>query len=153
MNSLLVVGQAFQDYFELVTTTEAFKYLSQEKLVLLLSGDGLNVSNEQTVVQSLETWFSAAPEERTESLQDLLCFVRAFFLSSQSLADLKNFLVNHNQSNLCHKLKFDNKTPRQGYVQCIVVLQKKRGGGECLKYLDIKVGCNLKLRIILQCIF
>ena len=75
VNSLLVVGQAFQDYFELVTTTEAFKYLSQEKLVLLLSGDGLNVSNEQTVVQSLETWFSAVPEERTESLQDLLCFV------------------------------------------------------------------------------
>ena len=139
---MLVDAQAFQNYFELITTTEAFKNLSQEKLGLLVSRDGLNVSEEQTVVQSLEIWVSADPEERTECLLDLLPFIRASFLSSQSVADLKKFLVNHSQPNLCHKLNFDNKTPRQGYVQCIVAVHEKEGGS-CLKYLDTKVGCNL----------
>ena len=138
MNSLLVVGQAFQDYFELVTTTEAFKYLSQEKLVLLLSGDGLNVSNEQTVVQSLETWISTDPEERSAYLKDIVPYIRASFLPRQFIEYVKNFLVDHSLPDLCLQLNYESKTPRHGYDQLIVTVQT-REDGKCLMYLDSKV--------------
>ena len=166
INTLLVDGQVFMDRsFELIKTTEAFKNLSPEKLGVLLVRDSLNVPSEQTVFESLETWISADPEERSQCLGDLIPYIRATFLPSQFIKDVKNYLMKHSQPNLCQEnrfsqfiegvknffgmysqpnlcqqLNFHNRTPRQGYDQCIVVLHRKREGGECLKYLDTKVG-------------
>ena len=178
VKTLCIDGQVFQRNFELITTTEAFKNLSQEKLGMLLSGDGLNVPSEEAVFESLKNWISADPEERSQCLGDLIPYIRATFLPSQFIKDVKNYLMKHSQPNLCQEnrfsqfiegvknffgmysqpnlcqqLNFHNRTPRQGYDQCIVVLHRKREGGECLKYLDTKVSCILKLRIILQYIF
>ena len=96
VKTLCIDGQVFQRNFELFTTTEAFKNLSWEKLGLLLSGDGLNVPSEKVVFESLKTWISADPEERSASLEDLLPYIRASFLPSQFIDDLKNFLVKQN---------------------------------------------------------
>ena len=147
VNSLLVDGQFFIDTsFGLITATDAFKNLSSEKLGVLLARDTLNVQSEEVIFESLETWISADPEERSMSLEDLIPYIRAFFLPRLFIEDVKNFLLKHKQHKLCHQLNFDNKTPRHGYEQCIVVLQKKRGGRGWLKYLDTKVSYNLKLR-------
>ena len=129
----MVIGQVFQRNFELFTTTEAFKNLSREKLGLLLSEDGLNVPSEKVVFESLKTWISADPEERSASLEDLLPYIRASFLPSQFIDDLKNFLVKQKQPKLRLQLNFDDKTPRHGYDQCIDTLHIKRGGWSCLK--------------------
>ena len=96
VKTLCIDGQVFQRNFELFTTTEAFKNLSREKLGLLLSEDGLNVPSEKVVFESLKTWISADPEERSASLEDLLPYIRASFLPSQFIDDLKNFLVKQN---------------------------------------------------------
>ena len=138
VKTLCIVGQVFHRNFELITTTEAFKNLSQEKLGMLLSGDGLNVPNEEAVFESLETWISADPEERSTSLGNLIPYIRACFLPSQFIEDVKNFLKKLCQPNFCHQLNFDIKTPRHGYDQCIVTVQDMEDG-RCLKYLDRKV--------------
>ena len=143
VKTLCVDGQVFQRNFELFTSTEAFKNLSQEKLGMLLSGDGLNVPSEEAVFESLKNWISADPEERSQCLGDLIPYIRAFFLTSQVIEDVKYFLVMHSQPHLCQQLNFHNRTPRQGYDQCIVGLHKQEGK-ECLKYLDTKVSCILK---------
>ena len=139
VNSLLVDGHVFIDnHFEIITETDAFKNLSPDKFGLLLTRDNLNVPSEQTVVKSLETWISADSEERSKCLEILIPFIRAFFLPSQSIEDVKNYLVKHNNPDLCHQLNFDNKTPRQGYEHSIVAVHR-REGGKCLKFLDLKV--------------
>merc|ERR1712133_313526 len=70
LNSLLIEGQVFIDkHLELIIATEAFKKLSPENLGDLLARDSLYVLSEKIVVQSLETWISADPEERSISLQ------------------------------------------------------------------------------------
>ena len=138
VKTLCVDSQVFHRNFELITTTEGFKNLSQEKFGLLLSGDGLNVPNEEAVFESLETWISADPEERSASLGNLLPYIRAHFLPSQSIEYVKNFLVDHSQPDLCLQLNFDIKTPRHGYDLSIVSVHK-RENGRCLKYLDSKV--------------
>ena len=137
LNSLLVEGQVFIDKnLELIIATEAFKKLSPEKLGDLLGRDSLDVPSEQIVVQSLETWISADPEERSRSLEDLLSHIRAYFLPRQSIEDVKKFLEKFSNPSLCQQLNFENKTQRLGYEQCIVVFH---GISSCLKYLDSKV--------------
>ena len=138
VKTLCIDGQVFHRNFELITTTEAFKNLSQEKLGMLLSGDGLNVPNEEAVFESLETWISADPEERSTSLGNLIPYIRACFLPSQFIEDVKNFLEKFSQPYFCHQLNFDIKTPRQGYDEYIVAVHMREDGG-CLKYLDSKV--------------
>ena len=126
----------------MITTTEAFKNLSPEEFGLLLARDSLNVPSEQTVVQSLETWIYADSDLRSKSLEDLLPNIRASFLPSQSIDDMRNFLVNYRNPDLCLQLNFDDKTPRQGYEQCIVAVHKQEKEGRIrrsLKYLDTKV--------------
>ena len=145
VNSLLVDGQVFIDRsFELIKTTDAFKNLSTEKLGVLLARDTLNVPSEKVVFESLETWISADPEERSASLEDLLPYIRASFLPRQFIEYVMNFLVEHTHSHsqtvdtLYQQLNFNDKNPRQGYDQSIVALHRKREGGRCLKHLDTK---------------
>ena len=141
VNSLLVDGQDFIDnHFELITATEAFKNLTQVKFGVLLARDSLNVSNEQTVVQSLDIWISADPEERSKCLEYLMPYIRASFLPSQFIENLSNFFAQYSQP-LCQQLNFEKKTPRQGYDLCIVAVLR-RGEERCLEYLDTKVSCN-----------
>ena len=141
VNNLMLNGQVFIDkHYEMITATEAFKNLSREKLRLLFSRDGLNVSNEQTVVQSLQTWISADPEERSKCLEYLMPYIRASFLPSQFIENLSNFFAQYSQP-LCQQLNFEKKTPRQGYDLCIVAVLR-RGEERCLEYLDTKVSCN-----------
>ena len=139
VDSLLVDGQAFIDRcFGLIVTTESFKNLSPEKLGVLLVRETLNVPSEEVVFESLETWISADPKERSASLGNLLPYIRARFLPSQFIEEVKNFLKKLNQPKFCHLLNFDIKTPRQGYDEYIVAVHMKEDGG-CLKYLDSKV--------------
>ena len=139
LNSLLVDGHVFIDEnYGLIITSEAFKKLSPEKLGDLLGRDSLDVPSEQIVVQSLETWISADPKERSMCLEDLLSNVRAHFLPRQSIEDVNKFLEKYSNPSLCQQLNFENKTPRLGYEQCIVALHDKNSS-RCLKYLDPKV--------------
>ena len=139
VNSLFVDGQVFIDTsFGLIKTTESFKNLSSEKLGVLLARDTLNVPSEEVIFESLETWISADPEERSASLADLIPYIRAHFLPRQFIEDVKIFLKKFGQPNFCNKLNFDIKSPRQGYDQSIVVVHMREDGG-CLKYLDSKV--------------
>ena len=143
LNSLLVDGHVFIDKnYGLIITSETFKKLSPEKLGDLLGRDSLDVPSEQIVVQSLETWISADPEERSMSLEDLMPHIRAYFLPRQSIEDVhvNKFLGKYSNPSLCQQLNFENKTPRLGYEQCIVALHDK---SRCLKYLDSKVFFNV----------
>ena len=136
---MLFEGQVFIDsHFELITSTEAFKNLSSEKLGDLLARDTLNVPSEEVVFESLETWISADPEKRSASLGDLIPSIRAHFLPPQFIEYVKNFLVDHIQPDLCLQLNYESKTPRHGYNQSIVTVQT-REDGKCLMYLDSKV--------------
>ena len=139
VNSLFYNIQVFIDkQFEMITTTEAIKNLSPEKFRLLLTRDSLNVSSEQTVFKSLEIWNSEDPEERAKYLPYLIRYIRAYFLSSQSIDDVKNFLVKNSHHDLCYQLNFDTKTPRLGYELCIVTVYWSPEDGRFLKYLDTK---------------
>ena len=138
VNSLLVHGQVYIDnHFGLITATEGFKNLSLEKLGFLLARDALNVPNEEVVFESLVTWISADPQERSqESLEYLLPHIRASFLSARFTDEnVKTFLEKHSNHELCHLLDYENKTARQGYDLCIVVLHEVRDL-RSLKYLD-----------------
>ena len=138
VKTLCIEGEVFQRNFELFTTTEAFKNLSREKLGLLLSRNDLNGPGEQRVVQSLETWISTDPEERSAYLKDIVPYIRASFLPRQFIEYVKNFLVDHSLPDLCLQLNYESKTPRHGYDQLIVTVQT-REDGKCLMYLDSKV--------------
>ena len=99
VDSLLVDGQVFIDRsFGLIKTTESFKDLSPEKLRVLLARETLNVPSEEVVFESLETWISADPEERSLSLADLIPCIRASFLPRQFIDDVKNFLLTEAQT-------------------------------------------------------
>ena len=140
INSLLTDGQVFIDkYFEDIIATEAFKDLSEEKLSLLLARDTLNVPNEEAVFESVVSWSSADSGERSKCLANLLPYIRARFLTCQFLdGNVKTFLEKRNSLELCHLLDKGNRTPRQGFEQCIVALHRM-DHGRCLKYLDTKV--------------
>ena len=149
----MVEGQVFIDKnLELIIATEAFKKLSPEKLGDLLGRDSLDVPSEQIVVQSLETWISADPEERSMSLEDLLSHIRAHFLPRQSIEDVRKFLLKFSNPTLSQQLNFENKTPRLGYEQCIIALHDK-SSSRSLKYLDLKVFLIYCSMIPLQFIF
>ena len=136
INSLLEGCQDFIDeHFQQLTATEGFKNLSQQKLIMLLARDSLNVPNEEVVFESLMSWLYANPEERTKCLEDLIPQIRAHFLSQQFICEkLKN-------PDLSNQLNHENRKPRSAYEQCIVVLHENNGT-RYLKYLDTKV--NIK---------
>ena len=144
INSLMNDGQVFIDVnFVMITATEAFKNLSKGKLSILLAKDSLNVPNEQTVFESLLSWISAYPQERSKDLEDLLPHIRAHFLPRHFIDhDVKTFLKRYSNVKLLQKLDHENKTPRYGYEEYILVVLGGGGdhGDKCLMYLDTKVG-------------
>jgi len=142
INSLLEECQDFIDeHFKELTATKGFKNLSQQKLISLLARDSLNVPNEEVVFQSLMSWLSADPEERTKYLEDLIPQIRAHFLSEQFLCEkLKN-------PDLSHQLNYENRTPRSAYEHCIIVLHENKGFRQ-LKHLDTKTETWTQLTVV-----
>ena len=145
-----------------ILETRSFRGLPPDKFGALLARDNLNVPNEETVFESLVSWMSEDPEERSKSLQNLVPHIRAHFLPGPFVDEtMKTFLVKNNNSDLCHQLNYENKTPRNGFEQCIVAIQAKdkpegsadpdkfRGDVfQCLNYLDPKVGITLIVRFL-----
>ena len=104
------------NHFEDVTETEAFRNLSQEKLEAMLVRDSLNVKNEEVVLNSLESWITKHPENRSTSLDNLISHIRAHFLSNKTIEEnLKPFLLKHKMEDLISKLNYTNEKPRHGY--------------------------------------
>ena len=83
----------------MTTATEAFRNLSSEGLRALLARETLNVPSEEVVFESLDTWISADPEERSKCLHDLIPYIRASFLPSQFIEHVNNYLLEQSQSN------------------------------------------------------
>ena len=127
--------------FQLLSNTEGFmRNISSDRFGELLSRDTLNVSNEQTVFESLVYWMSVNSEERSRSLEGMVPHIRAHFLPGKYIDEhVKTFLIKHGNPDLCEKLKYKSKTPRQGYEYVAVALFEMKDG-RCLKYLDAKVG-------------
>ena len=140
LESYLHANDIFMDEnFQLLSNTEVMRNISSDRFRLFLGRDTLSVPSEQALVESLQTWISVDPEDRSTYLGNLIPYIRASFLPRQSVEDVKNFLVEHNNPDLCEKLNFENRTPRLGYEECIVALHQMPDGGRCLKYLDSKV--------------
>ena len=99
----------------------------------------MGVPSEQDVFESLKSWISSDPEERSKNIPELIPHIRAHFLCRSFIEEnVKTMLENHSNPGLCHQLNYDNKTPRYGYELCIVALYENNDG-KCLKYLDSKV--------------
>ena len=116
VNSLINSGEAFIDkHFKDVTNTEAFRNLSQEKLEAILVRDSLNVQNEEAVFHSIESWVTRHPQEKSQSLENLVSLIRVHFLSNKMIEEkLKQFLLKHNMGDLISKLNYTEKRPRHG---------------------------------------
>ena len=127
VNSLLTNAQSFiDDHYMEIMETKAFRGLPPDKFGALIARDNLNVPNEETVFESLVSWMSEDPEERSKSLQNLVPHIRAHLLPGPFVDEtMKTFLVKNNNSDLCHQLNYENKTPRNGFEQCIVAIQAK----------------------------
>ena len=141
LRSYLNITEILMDEkFQLLSKTESFmRNISSDRFGELLARDTLNVPNEETLFESIVLWMSMDPKERSRCLEDLVPHIRAFFLPGKYIDDhLKTFLLKHGNPDLCYKLNYESKTPRQGYEYVAVDLFKKEGG-RCLKYLDTKV--------------
>merc|ERR1712126_289317 len=139
IESLLIDSQLFIDEnFVIITTTEAFKNFSHDKLAMLLARDSLEVTSEQTVFESLLSWISEDPVEKLNDLEELLPHIRANFLTGQFIDDKVKTFLKH--KNLDYKLNYKNKTPRIGYEECIVIVLNNNCYNYSLAYLDLKTG-------------
>ena len=130
--------------FQLLTNNKLFlKTISRDRLGDLLARDTLDVPSEQVVLESLNSWISSDPEERSKSLQELIPHIRANFLFHSVIEEnLKTMQENPSYHQL--NLNYDNKIPRYGYELCIVALHETNDS-RYLKYLDLKVKHSLLL--------